>query len=84
MPEVIQKYVQQIEDPRGISYDIYIYGDEREDRTWEGWIEFHPAGGVGPALRTERETSQPDRGALAYWASGLEPIYLEGALGRSR
>ena len=33
---------------------------------------------------TGRETTQPDRGALEYWASGLEPLYFEGAFDRAR
>ena len=37
-----------------------------------------------PVLRTERETTQPNRGAVAYWADGLEPIYLEGAFNRAQ
>ena len=28
--------------------------------------------------------SQPNRGALAYWATGLEAAYLEGAFARAR
>jgi hypothetical protein len=34
-------------------------------------------------LRTERETTQPDKAVLEYWATGLEPIYFEGALARA-
>lgn len=34
-------------------------------------------------LRTARETTQPNRDAIAYWAAGIEPIYLEGALKRT-
>jgi len=34
-------------------------------------------------LTTERETTQPSREALLYWATGLEPIYLEGAFARA-
>jgi hypothetical protein len=48
-----------------------------------GWIEFHPLDGEGVFLRTSQETSQPNRAALAYWASGLEPIYFEGAFARA-
>ena len=29
------------------------------------------------------ETTQPNLEALRYWASGLEPVYLEGALERA-
>ena len=40
--------------------------------------------GTEPVLRTDQETSQPNRSALEYWADGLEPIYLEGALARAQ
>lgn len=83
MAELIQRYEDRVEDDAGASYEVAVYGAEREDGTWEGWIEFRPAAGGGPLLRTERETSQPNREALAYWASGLEPIYLEGAFARA-
>ena len=88
MAELIQRYENRVEDDAGASYEVCVYGAAREDGTWEGWIEFRPAagagGGGGSARRTERETSQPNREALRYWASGLEPIYLEGAFARAR
>ena len=68
----------------GTEYEALIYGSRRRDGTWEGWIEFHPRQGQGPVLRTGQETSQPDRSALDYWAGGLEPVYLEGALSRAK
>jgi hypothetical protein len=40
-------------------------------------------GGRGIVRRSAVETTQPNREALAYWASGLEPVYLEGALERA-
>jgi hypothetical protein len=49
--------------------------------TWEGWIEFVTE--LGQRVVTDRETTQPNREAVAYWATGLEPIYLEGALQRA-
>src|SRR5262245_18699267 len=52
------------------------------DGMWQGWIEFDPADG-GPPLRSPRETTQPNRTDTEYWASGLTPIYLEGALRRA-
>ena len=64
-------------------YVCVICGKERADGTWEGWIEFHPAGG-GEVLLTDQETSQPNRAALEYWADGLEPVYLDGAFARAR
>jgi len=37
----------------------------------------------GTAVRTPRETEQPNRDALVYWAEGLTAAYLEGALRRA-
>jgi hypothetical protein len=50
--------------------------------SWEGWIEFVPIGGGDP-VRSSRETTQPNRADLEYWATGLTGIYLEGALDRA-
>ena len=84
MAELIQRYEGRVADSAGTRYEVFAYGAGRDDGTWEGWVEFHPAAGVGPVLRTERETSQPNREALDYWASGLEPVYMEGAFARAR
>ena len=67
----------------GTLYTVRTYADEREDGIWEGWLEFVPVGRSEPRLRTDRETSQPNRAAVEYWATGLEPVYLEGALKRA-
>ena len=82
MAEMIQQYMEKIEDASGASYDVFAYGEGRSDGTWEGWIEFHSTD--GKVRRTGRETTQPNREALAYWASGLEPLYFEGAFMRAR
>ena len=66
------------------TYAVWVCGAERPDATWEGWLEFHPTESRQPILRTDQETSQPNRGALEYWADGLEPVYLEGALARAK
>jgi len=64
----------------GRTYRIDIEGEQRPDGTWAGRVVFAD----GSARRvTRQETSQPDRKALEYWATGLEAIYLEGALSRS-
>jgi hypothetical protein len=59
-----------------------IYGTERPDGTWEAWIEFRPLDD-SPIRATDRETTQPNRHAVEYWASGLEPVYFEGAFSRA-
>ena len=68
----------------GTTYVVRVCGEERVDRTWEGWLEFHSIDSSHPFLSTEQETSQPNRSALEYWADGLEDIYLEGALARAQ
>jgi hypothetical protein len=66
----------------GTMYVPSILGHERPDGTWEAWIEFR-ALDERPARVTDRETTQPNRAAVEYWASGLEPVYFEGAFNRS-
>lgn len=66
------------------TYSVHICGEQRGDATWEGWLEFHPVNSELPILRTDQESSQPNLSALEYWADGLEPIYLEGALARAQ
>jgi hypothetical protein len=62
-------------------YRVTVEGQERKDGTWAGRLAFTDDKGV---RRTGQETSQPDRKALEYWATGLEKIYLEGALARTK
>ena len=83
MSELIHEHAVRVEDADGTLYLPRTYGELRADGTWRGWIEFHPLTGVGRVLSTGQETSQPSRDTLAYWASGLEPIYFEGALARA-
>jgi len=83
MPQLIHQHTARVKAPDGTVYCARSYADVRADGTWSGWIEFVPADGRGAALSTEQETSQPDRKAVEYWAGGLEPVYLEGALRRA-
>jgi hypothetical protein len=78
----VQEFSQPIQDSDGVLYMPFAMGCERSDGTWVGWLEFREVGG-GSVLRTNRETTQPNWGALVYWASGLQPSYLEGAFGRA-
>ena len=67
----------------GTVYAARVMGARREDDgMWEGWIEFVPSDGTA-ALSTARETVQSNLQALRYWATGLEPTYLDGALARA-
>jgi hypothetical protein len=53
------------------------------NRQWQAWIEFIPVGEDGIVLRSGRETTQPNRQNAEYWATGLTPVYLKGALHRA-
>jgi len=55
----------------------------RDDGLYEGWIEFLPTMPQAEAVRTPRETLQPNRADVLYWASGLTQTYLDGALRRA-
>jgi hypothetical protein len=81
--QLIHDHSARVIDDQGVTYTAHIFGEERPDGTWIGWLEFRPVDDRGYALRTGRETSQPNREAVEYWALGLEPIYLDGALTRS-
>jgi hypothetical protein len=83
MRHLIHEHSARVRAPDGTEYCARTCGEPRADGTWSGWLEFVPATGRGATLSTEQETSQPDRKAVAYWAGGLEPVYLEGALKRA-
>lgn len=81
--ELIQERAERIEDGAGSSYVVRVFGRPRADGTWIGWVEFAPLAG-GSILRTGAETTQSSRDQVTYWASGLEPLYFEGAFRRAR
>lgn len=83
MDELIHTYSTLVRGDDGVAYQASAHGAKRDDGTWIGWLEFQSTGPPGTPARTDRETTQPDRDALDYWASGLEPVYLEGALARA-
>ena len=69
-------------DETGEHYHARACGARRDDGLWDGWIEFHHHDGK-TIVRTERETTQPNLTDLEYWATGLTPVYLDGALKRA-
>jgi hypothetical protein len=81
MDQLLQQYSTPVEGG-GVTYRARAIAVARDDGMWEGYFEFDPVDG-GALLRTERETTQPSRDALAYWATGIEPTYLAGALERA-
>jgi hypothetical protein len=83
MAELLQEYAVTMTGPDDTIYHVRTCGEERADGTWIGWVEFHPTDLRKSTLRTGQETSQPNRTAVEYWATGLEPIYFEGAFARA-
>jgi hypothetical protein len=82
MAETLLVYDTRIVGNDGIAYEARACAAPDGSGTWQGWIEFVPIAG-GTPLRTPRETTQPNRADTIYWATGLTPVYLEGALARA-
>jgi hypothetical protein len=80
--EVLLEYPDAVTSDAGTNYIARAVGSEAPGGTWQGWIEFVPIGSGDP-VRTSRETTQPNRQDTKYWATGLTPIYLQGALRRA-
>ena len=72
MAEVLVEFNDPVADSDGITYTARACGSEVENGHWQGWIEFIPGDG-GEALRSGRETTQPNRTDTVYWATGLTP-----------
>jgi len=82
MAEVFTEFETSVRDENGREFIARACGRECSDGHWEGWLEFIPLDGGG-VVRSARETTQPNRVDTEYWATGLTPIYLEGALRRA-
>lgn len=88
MAELIHTHSERVRTRAGATYEARIYAEPERGGTWKGWLEFYLVSGdtspsVPKVLRTGRETTQPNREAVDYWAGGIEPIYLEGAFDRA-
>jgi len=81
--EVLSELTEHYVDKDATHYVVRVCGGPRIDGMWVGWIEF-VAVGANRVRRTEIETTQPNRESLHYWATGLEPVYFEGAFTRAR
>jgi hypothetical protein len=82
MAEVFVEYSEPVVSKEGRTFIARACGAEMDGSRWQGWLEFQATDG-GSALRSGRETTQPNRTDTAYWATGLTPVYLEGALDRA-
>ena len=82
MAEVLVEFSDPVKAEDGRVFMAQACGSEMQNGLWQGWIEFVPVGGGDP-LRSTRATTQPNRQDTVYWATGLTPVYLEGALQRT-
>lgn len=80
--EIFRTFEEPVSAPDGTAYVAHICGRALANGSWEGWIEFVPEGDR-PALRSRRETTQPNRETFDHWAQRLSAVYLDGALSRT-
>jgi hypothetical protein len=80
--EILMQLTSQVTSAEGTRYEACACGAPMAGGSWQGWIEFVPIE-AGVPVRTPRETTQPNRTDTQYWATGLTPVYLEGALARA-
>jgi hypothetical protein len=80
--EVLVRFTEPTRSATGELYWSRAMGKQAEDGLWDGWLEFSREGDI-EAIATDRETKQPNRADLLYWAEGLTDVYLEGALARA-
>jgi hypothetical protein len=81
MADVVHEFTHEVKRPDGATFRVRALAEKR-GHIWIGWLEFRPTR-RGRTLRTGEETSQPSKDDVVYWATGLEPVYLEGALERA-
>src|ERR1043166_7018230 len=82
MAETLLVFQTPVRAPDGTAYEARACGSEMDGGGWQGWLEFVPIGG-GEAVRSARETTQPNRTDTEYWATGLTTVFLEGSLVRA-
>src|SRR5690554_3953104 len=83
MAEVLRTFDVPVND--GVTdYFARAVGRLADDGMWEGWLEFVPATDKHDVIVGSVESRQPEREHLAYWASGLSTVFLEGAFARAR
>ena len=80
--EVLVTFTEPTRSKTGDLYYGRALGRVAPDGLWQGWVEFILAGS-DEVVESPRETTQPNRADLVYWAQGLTAAYLEGALERA-
>jgi hypothetical protein len=82
MAEVLVEFDAALRGADGARYAPRACARVGDDGRWDGWIEFSDLD-TGAVIRSGRETTQPSRDDVMYWATGLTRVYLEGALSRA-
>ena len=82
MAEVVHQCEHRVAASNGREFRVSVLAAP-QGHVWIGSLEFRSVTDDS-VLRTGEETSQPSREDVVYWAEGLEPIYLDGALSRAR
>lgn len=83
MTELVYERALELQDREGKTYRrVLVYAERQPAGTWAAWVEFVPASGEA-VIRTDRETTQSTLKGVAYWATGLQRTYFEGALDRA-
>jgi hypothetical protein len=83
MSEVLVEFDAVLTATDGTRWVPRACGQRADDNLWEGWVEFLPIAEGAEPVRGGRETEQPNRDDLMYWAQGLSRTFLEGALERA-
>jgi len=83
MDAVMMQLSGTVSDERG-TFHALVMARERNDGSWEGWIEFVPPDEESRRYATPIETRQHDRVTMERWATGLTAVYADGALARAR
>jgi hypothetical protein len=80
--QAVRQYTSILRGPTGEAYVARAYMDRQPGGLWEAWLVFFSLS-TGAAIATDRETTQGKREHVLYWATGLGPTYLQGALERA-
>jgi hypothetical protein len=80
--QFVRQYTAILRGSTGEPYVARAYMDRQPGGLWEAWLVFFSLRS-GVAIATDRETTQSKREHVLYWATGLGPTYLKGALERA-
>jgi hypothetical protein len=81
MDAVMMQLSETVSDERG-TFHARVMARERDDGSWEGWLEFVRPDKESCGYATPIETRQHDRVTLERWASGLtDPMHRDPGVG---